>query len=321
MAFQEVQFPLNISYGTRGGPGWNTAIVETDSGAEERTARWSQPRHQFDAAYGIKKRNDLSTVKEFYIARQGAANGFRFKDFLDFTTAVNHRDDEGAVAFDDHEIGTGDGSNKSFQLSKKYTSGAFNRTRNITKPVTGTIRVGVNGVEKTISVDFTVDTTTGIVLFTVAPPNGQSVTAGCEFDVPVRFGSEADELLEASQDAFDMGTIPGIPMIELVDEVPQAEEFFFGGGEDATFGANITLALADGRVRRLDPTTTGLKVILPGVDDLPAGGPYFYIFNVGTESFDVVAPDLTVLATLTTAQTKIIILSETALGVKNWYAV
>jgi uncharacterized protein (TIGR02217 family) len=74
------------------------------------------------------------------------------------------------------------------------------------------VRVAVNGVEKMIGVDFTVDASTGIVRFTTAPVIGAVLTAGFLFDTPVRFDTDA---LEIDYAALDTGQIPKIPLLEI----------------------------------------------------------------------------------------------------------
>ena len=80
------------------------------------------------------------------------------------------------------------------------------------KPVAVTVRVAVNGVARAETIDFTVDTTTGIITFNLPPAPGLSVTAGCEFDVPVRF--DTDRIL-TSMSTFQAGQIPTVPVIEV----------------------------------------------------------------------------------------------------------
>ena len=112
--------------------------------------------------------------------------------------------------FTDQAIGTGTGSNRFFQLAKTYTSGAQSWTRAIVKPVGGTVRVALGGVEQLSG--WTVDTTTGIVSFTSAPGSGVAVTAGFEFDVPVRFDSDT---LDVTLDVERLGSITSIPLVEI----------------------------------------------------------------------------------------------------------
>jgi len=81
MAFHEIRFPDNISRGARGGPERRTQIVELASGDEERNASWANSRRRYDAAYGIRRADDLASVVAFFEARNGRLYGFRWKDW------------------------------------------------------------------------------------------------------------------------------------------------------------------------------------------------------------------------------------------------
>ena len=293
MGFDEVQFPSDISYGSRGGPGFNTAIIEVDSGQEERIARWAEARRRYDVSYGVKSRDKLSTLLTFYMARQGAANGFRYKDWVDFASPSNHRTDPTAVAFGDHHIGDGDASKTQFQLRKKYVNGSVTRIRLIRKPVAGTTKIGFDSVEQTSG--WSVNTTTGIVTFTSAPGAGVVISAGFEFDVPVRFGEAVDEVLSISLDAFDTRSLQSIPLIEILDDVANPDEYYYGGGSAITMNADYTLSLLDGRSILLTAPSSGKSLILPAYAGLSAGGPYFFIKNLGANSIAI--KDITTLLT------------------------
>ena len=115
MSFHEVRFPTGISYGSDGGPGFNTNIIALDSGAEERVARRETAKHIYDVGYGIKDQSDLAAVKTFFMARGGAVHGFRFKDWSDFTSAT---DGISSYSDTDQTIGVGDGTETDFQLVK-----------------------------------------------------------------------------------------------------------------------------------------------------------------------------------------------------------
>lgn len=148
--FHEVQFPTDISYGSSGGPGYRTEIVMVDSGAEERIARWSQARREYNVAYGIQAHEDLNSLRTFFLARRGAENGFRFKDWLDFTTAIDgvtaQSDlDEKPTRVTDGGV-DGDGTETTFQCVKRYLSGAQTTTRTITKPVSTGFALSLNDI-------------------------------------------------------------------------------------------------------------------------------------------------------------------------------
>ncbi len=78
----------------------------------------------------------------------------------------------------------------------------------------GSVRVAVAGVEVTLGTDFTCDTTTGVVTFLSGhiPSEGQAVTAGFLFDVPVRFDTD---YLEVDLSALAAGAIPKIQLVEI----------------------------------------------------------------------------------------------------------
>jgi uncharacterized protein (TIGR02217 family) len=80
------------------------------------------------------------------------------------------------------------------------------------KPVAGSVRVGVNGVPLVETLHWTVDCGTGVVTFADPPGPGARVTAGFEFDVPVRFDTDRVQVSVAS---FKAGDMPNVPVIEV----------------------------------------------------------------------------------------------------------
>jgi uncharacterized protein (TIGR02217 family) len=208
MTFHEIRFPTNVSFGSTGGPERRTEIVSLGSGFEERNTPWAHARRRYDAGLGVRTLADLYAAIAFFEARAGRLHGFRWKDHLDFKSKGPHE----AVTPLDRVIGTGTGAQTVFTLTKAYVSGAQSYSRPIKKPVAGAVQAAVAGVTKTLGVDFTVDTATGALTFIVAPALGASVTAGFEFDVPVRFDTDR---LEISLTAFEAGDAPHIPLVEI----------------------------------------------------------------------------------------------------------
>tara|TARA_R100001143_G_scaffold63117_1_gene68583 strand:- start:313 stop:1287 length:975 start_codon:yes stop_codon:yes gene_type:complete len=321
MGFHEVQFPTGYSYGTQGGPAFNTSIIVTDSGYEQRVARWDGARRRYNVREDVKSYSDIAEILEFYTARQGAAFGFRFKDFLDCTSSATGLDPSlgGADPDDeDQEIGVGDGSTQQFQLIKKYTSGPTTRTRTITKPVSGTVVVAIDGVNQASG--WTVDTTTGVITFTSAPAIDEVITAGFEFDVPVRFGEEVDiDGLIAVIDGPGSGSIASFSLIEIIDGVQVDDEYAYGGGAETDITESFSLAIADGRVRKLNVTVASLIAILPDNTNLPAGGPYFILENTGSETLSIVDSDgTTVITTLAASAQGMLGITVDGGGSKSW---
>lgn len=205
MAFHETRFPTGIALGARGGPERRTIVVTSGSGYEARNSQWADSKRRYNAGYGIKSEDDMYRVIEFFEERRGKLHGFRWKDRFDWKSGSPGS----KVLFSDQSIGTGDGSTTTFQLKKTYGSTINTYTRDIKKPVLGTVKVGVNGSEVT---NWTVDTTTGIITFNSAPSNLDPITAGFEFDVPVRFDTD---YFEVDMTNFNAGQAPDIPVVEI----------------------------------------------------------------------------------------------------------
>jgi len=206
MAFHEVRFPDAISRGARGGPERRTQVVELASGDEERNASWANSRRRYDVAYGIRRADDLAAVVAFFEARNGRLHGFRFKDWADHKSCLP----SGTLSPLDQPLGTADSVRTAFPLLKRYASGGQSWTRAITKPVAGTVRVALGGTEQLSG--WSVDTATGVVTFGSAPAAGVPVTAGFEFDTPVRFDTDT---LDVTLDLERLGSIASIPLLEI----------------------------------------------------------------------------------------------------------
>lgn len=188
MAFLESpRFPDRISYGSAVGPVYNTDVIEFSNGDTQSLQRWQYPLIEFNVAYGLRRQEDLYEIIEFFHAVAGRANGFRIRDHTDFRSSADQLV-LGSYEFTDQQIGVGDGIETDFQLIKSYVKGSFTRVRNITKPVVGTVKIGFDAVEQVSG--FTVDYTTGIVTFAVAPTAAVVISAGYEFDVPAKFSSD-----------------------------------------------------------------------------------------------------------------------------------
>ena len=208
MAFHETQFPPTISVNARGGPSRKTEVIVLGSGHEERNQRWADARRKYNAGYGVKSLDDLHTIITFYEERRGQLHGFRWKDWADYKSVAPLQ----SVSATDQNLGTGDGSEDEFQLRKQYGSAYAPYYRSITKPVSGSVLVAVNAVTQTETTHYTIDYTTGLITFVTPPTTGHAVTAGFEFDVPVRFDTD---YLELQLEPPSFGNIPNIPIIEI----------------------------------------------------------------------------------------------------------
>lgn len=208
MGFHEVRFPTEISRGAVGGPERRTDVVVLGSGHEERNSRWADSRRSYNAGYGVKSLDDLHAVIAFFEERRGRLYGFRWRDHADWKSCPP----EQVPSATDQIIGTGDGKTAAFQLRKTYGGVHAPWTREIKKPVEGSVLVAVDGLPQ--SNGYSVDVSSGVVTFDAnhIPPPGAKITAGFAFDVPVRFDTDK---LEINLQGFRHGAIPNIPIVEI----------------------------------------------------------------------------------------------------------
>lgn len=208
MSFHDVRFPASLSFGSVGGPERRTEVIALTNGFEERNTPWAHSRRRYDAGVSMRSLDDIAALIDFFEARRGQLYGFRWKDWSDFKSCAP----SGDPSFRDQRIGTGDGVTRTFQLTKTYQSGVNSYARPLTKPVAGTVLAGVSVDELVAGVHFDVDHTSGTITFVDAPPADVEVTAGYEFDVPVRFDTEA---IQTSVASFQAGEVPNVPVVEI----------------------------------------------------------------------------------------------------------
>jgi uncharacterized protein (TIGR02217 family) len=208
MNFHEIRFPASLSFGSVGGPERRTDVVTLANGFEERNTPWAHSRRRYDAGLGMRSLDDVETLIAFFEARRGQMFGFRWKDWSDFKSSRA----SGDPAYGDQLIGTGDGVRTVYPLLKTYRSGGFDYARPIAKPVAGTVRIGVEQDEMQEGVDYEVDLARGLVTFQRPPDIDMSVTAGFEFDVPVRFDTDR---IQTSVASFQAGDVPSVPVVEV----------------------------------------------------------------------------------------------------------
>ncbi|MBD3679599.1 MAG: DUF2460 domain-containing protein [Rhodobacteraceae bacterium] len=208
MKFHEVRFPASLSFGSVGGPERRTDIVTLANGHEERNTPWAHSRRRYDAGLGMRSLDDVETLIAFFEARRGQLFGFRWKDWADYRSCGASEE----VGFEDQVTAIADGVQTVFPLVKTYRSGGESYTRPVTKPVAGSVRLGIAGTPMTETVHWEVDTATGLVTFFDPPAQGAQVTAGFEFDVPVRFDTDR---IQTSVASFKAGDVPNVPVVEV----------------------------------------------------------------------------------------------------------
>jgi hypothetical protein len=214
-------------------------------------------------------------------------------------------------------LGVGDGTTTTFQLRKEYTSGSTTAYVPITKPVSGTVKVSLDAVDQ--SSGWSVNLTTGVITFTVAPSAAVIVKAGCEFDIEARFGAEVDASLPISADQFSIGSVRSIPLIEVISGNTVNEERLALGGGRKAFTSSISIAQHEGITWELTPASSGLVVTVETAADLPSGGPHYMFYNAGADSLTLKGGAATI-ATLAAGADATLWIWKVA-GVNTWKAV
>jgi uncharacterized protein (TIGR02217 family) len=166
-------------------------------GTVPRKINWPEASGWWNVASGLKKQAQLDEMIAFFRARRGKAYGFRFKDWTDYRATGQ-------------PLGTGDDAQTQFQLVKQYPSGSVIEVRTVTKPVAGTVKLYLDGIEQVAG--WFVDTTTGLVTFGTAPASGVAVTADFEFDAPARFDTDH---MAVTIETYRLHSWQQIPIVEV----------------------------------------------------------------------------------------------------------
>lgn len=188
------RFQIPLGFQTSGGPEWSTGIVSLTSGEEVRNAIWAQPLRKWQLVGVPLNEGAANDLLKFFNARSGAAQGFRFSDPFGHSTA---RPGFSVSPLDEH-LGQGDGVADRFFLTRD--DGSVMR-KPVTRPVAGSVRMAIDGTEVT---DVPVDDATGEVTFPSPPAPGTTLTAGFDYDLPVRFETDRLELSQTSSGAFQL---------------------------------------------------------------------------------------------------------------------
>jgi uncharacterized protein (TIGR02217 family) len=157
MGFAEIRLlPDEQSYHFKGGPVYDTTIVETASGAEQRFQTAVYPLHAYTLSYDARLPDVVSQLDAFFRSVGGRRRGFRIKDPRDFMD-----NDNGGSGVLDLGVGTGF---PTAQMQKKYVFGTESAYRIINKPVQSVAPVILKaGVPLTEVTQWEVDLSKGII--------------------------------------------------------------------------------------------------------------------------------------------------------------
>jgi uncharacterized protein (TIGR02217 family) len=180
-----------IEIGISKRPEFKTGVFEAVSGYESRIKFRAYPKYTFKLSleFLIKNQDEdqLSLLMGFMANRAGMFDSFLFFDTSD-GTVVNQ------------PIGIGTGAATQFQLVRTY--GGF------TEPVWAlteynSATLTVNYINKVFNVDYTINTTTGIVTFATAPPPGHLVTWSGSYYYQCRFLADGYDFTQLLNDLYD----------------------------------------------------------------------------------------------------------------------
>ena len=156
-------------------PLWSTQIAEATSGRERRRQVWSYPRWSFEVSFEFLRDNvtqdELNKIRVFFNNTAGRYSEFGYLDPYDNAVTTM-------------PFGTGDGTTKSFQITRTTTAGGISFTEPLFAFV-GTPTIYKNGVSTTA---FTISN--GMVTFTTAPAAGVALTWTGQFMFLCRFDSD-----------------------------------------------------------------------------------------------------------------------------------
>lgn len=208
--FLEERLSDLIRYGSSWQDDFAVDIVRSSAGDEYRSLIHPYPVRSFDISYMLDSARLWTELVNVYHRAHGQYAGFRARCFDEYSTNGY----KGAPTASDQPTLVLTATTR--QLIKRYgtdkTAGASGYSyRKLKKPVSGTVVVAKNGTPLAGG-DFTVDTTTGIVTVSGALIT-DTITAGCEFDFPVRFATA----LPVGQDYPGWRPVEGVKLVEILN--------------------------------------------------------------------------------------------------------
>ena len=214
--FLEERLDDRIRYGSDYQDQYSVSIVTTSGGQEYRSMFHNFPVRTFDVSYLLDNDDTYLKLHAIYHRAHGMYGGFRIRCFDEWSsngrTSTPTETDQLCK-----KVNT-----TVWQLRKWYgTNGTAGTSgypyRTIKKPVSGTVKIAVNGaLVAGPGANWTVDTTTGLVTLSgavAATVVADNVRAGFEFDFPVRF----DTVLPIGQDYVSRRSVDGVRLRELLN--------------------------------------------------------------------------------------------------------
>ena len=196
--FHNIKFPDNICYDIVNSIIYDTNIIKSKNGREQRIINFSSGKNLYKLIYKFQNKNEIEKIVNIFNIVKGRANGFRFKDWFDY------RIEKQQIAIDDARI---------LYLYKDYRIDNVVYRKRIYKPVENSIEIFING-EKDNSIIKFVDYDNGTIEFydNLLVNSGNKIEISCEFDIPVRFNSDKLNIITKNKNQYE--TEP-IELIEI----------------------------------------------------------------------------------------------------------
>jgi len=185
---------------------WRTDIVEMDSGTEVANQLLEQPKRHWSLPYNNLTGDEIAKLVELFNRAKGRYLSFLFED-----------PEDSECDFTECSI-TAIAAQTDFQLIKTYYPGeaeSWDEDKKDIQP--GTIcqpTVKIDGVVQVEDTDYTLDDTTGIVIFSGAPGAGAVITAHYRFYFRVRFDIDA---YTDSSNVKNIWSAGNIDIMEVLD--------------------------------------------------------------------------------------------------------
>jgi uncharacterized protein (TIGR02217 family) len=202
------RFPDEIAAWATGGKGFLTTVVQTWGGDEFRNSPWTYGLGLWtwstNSQEALRSTNPNSAywfgnMRNLYRIARGRLYAFRFRDYTDYQ-------DEGQGVLG--TTGLAVAATLAYQMFKNYAGTPNSYQQIIQKPIGTSIKVYNNGVLQTLTTDYAIDATTGIVTFVSQPTVGHPLAWTGQFDTPARFDFDTPDLgIDSSGAAFNWNAL------------------------------------------------------------------------------------------------------------------
>jgi uncharacterized protein (TIGR02217 family) len=188
MTFRDTLFPIDVSLGAMGGPGFSTDVVTINSGDEVTNRNWADARCEFDVSHAMSTDTKRAALIAFFRVMGGRADSFRYRDFTDWTVSITEGKLTALVA------------PFTYQLIKRYaTDDGSNYDRTILLPFDVVVKQGATTLAA--GVDYTLDDTGGTITVMGSPLPVPDAWSG-SFDIPARFNADTIKFAAESRNVF-----------------------------------------------------------------------------------------------------------------------